>query len=105
MILVYTTFPKEEEASKVAKSLVQNKLAACVNLIPKIKSFYSWEGKLCEDDEIVLLIKSTKEKFTAVQEHIQSNHSYSCPAIFSIPIDEVENNYESWLLVGTNSLP
>lgn len=84
-IIVQTTCSSKKEAKKIAKILVEEKLAACVQL-SKIQSFYSWENKLCVDKEVALNIKTKKENFEKIQRKIKENHSYDLPEIIEIQI-------------------
>ena len=92
-IVVFTTAGSEEEAKKISQGLVQKKLAYCVNTIPSIQSTYYWEGKLCVDDELLLIIKTQGEKFTALKIWILENHSYDVPEIIALPITQGSADY------------
>jgi periplasmic divalent cation tolerance protein len=95
--LVLTTTASLEEAKKVAHALVETRLAACVNIIPKIESVYRWEGKIEEAQEYLLLIKTTAEAFAAVRNAIQQLHSYEVPECIALPIDEGSEAYLEWI--------
>jgi len=84
-IVVFVTAGSREEADKLSRGLVEEKLAFCVNALPSIKSTYYWEGKLCEDEEI-LLIKSRSSKFEALETWVRKNHSYDVPEVIALPI-------------------
>lgn len=84
-IIVQTTCSSKKEAKKIAKILVEEKLAACVHL-SKIESIYMWENKLCVDKEVRLNIKTKKENFKKIQRKIKENHSYDLPEIIEIKI-------------------
>ena len=92
-IIVLTTASSKEEANKLSQGLVQEKLAYCVNTIPSIQSTYYWEGKLCVDEELLLVIKTQGEKFTALENWILGNHSYDVPEVIAIPITQGFSNY------------
>ena len=96
-IVVLITASSAEEAENIAKSLVEDKLVACVNIIPQIKSVYWWEGKVCEDDEIMLISKTKKSLFTTLIDRVKSLHSYEVPEIISFPISEGSPEYLNWL--------
>ncbi|MFA6788189.1 MAG: divalent-cation tolerance protein CutA [Arcobacteraceae bacterium] len=91
-IIVQTTCASKKEAKKIAKILVQEKLAACVQL-SKINSLYSWENKLCVDKEVLLSIKTKKENFKKIQRKIKENHSYDLPEIIAIQITNASKEY------------
>ncbi len=93
--IVYTTTKDKEEAKRIASALVEQKLAACVNMHP-IDSVYVWEGKVEEEPEIALSIKTTSDMITPVTTCIQNMHSYDLPAIICWKIDG-ENEYLEWI--------
>ena len=95
--LVLTTTASLEEAKKVARALVESRLAACVNILPKIESMYRWEGKVEEAQEYLLLIKTTAGAFPAVREKIQQLHSYDVPECIAISVEEGSPSYLKWI--------
>ncbi len=95
--VVLVTCGSDGEAEKIAEKLVELKLSACVNIIPKIKSIYRWEGKIQNADEILLLIKTRRSLFPEAMEAIRKQHSYSCPEILALPIADGFEAYMSWL--------
>ena len=97
MLIVLTTAPSTEEAETLARRIVEARLAACVQVLPKMKSFYFWEGAVQADDEHLLLIKTLPEKYSALEEFIRSNHSYSVPEIAAVPASRVSDDYFKWL--------
>lgn len=97
MIIVFTTTPNAEEAESLARQVVEAKLAACVQVLPQMKSFYFWEGKIQKDGEHLLLIKTLDEKFDELESFIQKNHSYDVPEIVAVSAEKVSENYAEWL--------
>lgn len=97
MIIVFTTLPNNEEAETLARKIIEAKLAACVQVLPPIKSFYFWENDVRSDSEYLLLIKTLPIKFNELENFIKSNHSYDVPEIISIKTDNVSDNYFKWL--------
>lgn len=97
MYLILTTTPSQLEARHLAERLVEERLAACVQVLPKMLSFYFWEGKVQHDDEFLLLIKTSDEKYSQIEEFIKTNQSYSTPEIVAIKAENVEENYLKWL--------
>jgi periplasmic divalent cation tolerance protein len=95
--LILTTTSNIDEAKNIAHQLVQNKLAACTNIIPKIISVYSWKNEICEDEEFLLLIKTRKRLFDAVKESILKMHSYEVPEIIKLPVDMGYEKYLGWI--------
>lgn len=85
-IVVYITTGSNEEAEKLSRGLVEAKLAFCVNAVPQVKSTYFWEGKLCVDDEILLIVKTRTEKYEALETWVRKNHSYDVPEVIALPI-------------------
>jgi periplasmic divalent cation tolerance protein len=104
-IAVLVTCGSEEEALKIAHSLVDERLAACVNLISPVRSFYRWEGKIWDEKEWILIIKTQRRRFEQLEKKVKSLHSYSVPEIISLPIVEGSSSYLKWLeeMTGLNS--
>lgn len=92
-----TTVSSEIEGKLIAKNLINNKLAACINIIPKINSIYYWQGKLHEEKEFLLLIKTTGEQVKKAMNKIKEGHSYQVPEIIFWPIAEADKNYGQWV--------
>jgi periplasmic divalent cation tolerance protein len=97
MLIVLTTTPNIEEAESLARKIIKAKLAACVQILPQMKSFYFWENAVQVDSEHLLLIKTLAEKFDELEKFIQSNHSYEIPEIVAIPAEKVSGNYLNWI--------
>lgn len=97
MIVVFTTVSNVEEGERLAKKLVEARLAACVQVLPQMKSFYFWDGKVQKDDEHLLLIKTLETKFTELSEFIKSNHSYETPEIVAMDSRAVDAKYLKWM--------
>ena len=96
-IVVFVTSGSEEEALKIAHSLVQEHLAACVNLVSPIRSIYRWEGKIWDEREWLLTIKTKRDRFDDLEKHIKSLHSYSTPEIIALPVVEGSSSYLKWV--------
>jgi periplasmic divalent cation tolerance protein len=97
VIIVLTTTPNTEEAERLARKIVEARLAACVQVLPPVKSFYFWEGTVQADSEHLLLIKTADEKFVELESFIQSNHSYDVPEIVALSAEKVSEDYFDWL--------
>ncbi|MGB9837227.1 divalent-cation tolerance protein CutA [Methanothermobacter sp.] len=95
--LIYITTSGQEESGRIGRKLVEERLAACVNIIPSIKSFYHWEGSLEEDEESVLIVKTTGELSRQIIKRVRELHSYDNPCIISIPITGGSRDYLEWL--------
>ncbi|MFX1565056.1 MAG: divalent-cation tolerance protein CutA [Promethearchaeota archaeon] len=94
--LVFVTVGKEEEAKIIARKLVEESLAACVGIIPQ-SSIYSWKGEIVEDNEVLLIIKTSNEMFIPLRDRILSIHSYEVPEIIRIDIQEGHEPYLRWI--------
>jgi len=95
--LVLTTTSSPEDSKKIARALVERRLAACVNIVPRIESVYRWEGKVEEAQEYLLLIKTTEEAFPRLRDAIQELHSYDIPECIALPIENGSVPYLSWI--------
>ena len=100
LLIIKTTFDNKKEAKNLAKILVKEKLAACVQ-IGKIDSIYIWENKICEDKEYLLSIKTKKENYKKVQRKIKENHSYDLPQIIAIKIKKTSSEYKNYIKENT----
>lgn len=97
MLIVLTTTSSVEKAEHIAKGLVQNKLAACVQIMPRMTSVYVWDGAIHTEPEHLLLIKTLKDKFEAVSAFLNSEHSYDVPEIVAIDAANASDEYLAWL--------
>jgi periplasmic divalent cation tolerance protein len=100
-IVVFVTCGSEEEAVKISNALVEDRLAACVNLISPVRSIYRWEEKICDEKEWLLIIKTQRKRFQEIETRVKSLHSYSVPEIISLPIVEGSSSYLHWLVEMT----
>lgn len=96
-IAVLSTVSSKKEGQKIARILVKKKLAACVQIVPGLKSFYVWKKKICHDDECLLIIKSKGSLFPQLEQTIRKIHSYDIPQITAIPIVRGSHSYLKWL--------
>ena len=96
-IIALTTTNGMESAKKIAKTLVDERLAACVNIVPYIKSFYVWEGKTTEDDETLLIIKTIESEKDRLISRIKELHPYTLPEIIIINFNEGSPDYLKWI--------
>ena len=95
--VVLVTVSSETEAKAIARALVEERLAACANIIPGLTSIYRWEGNICEDRELLLLLKTQGQKVAALRERIGHLHSYAVPEVIALPIAEGSARYLEWL--------
>jgi len=96
-IVVLTTCDSEKQAEKLAQTLVHQRLAACVNILPKARSIYRWEGKIEDSTEWLLLVKSRRDLFTALRAEIQKMHTYEVPEVIAIPVVDGAEAYLGWI--------
>ncbi|MBI2602949.1 MAG: divalent-cation tolerance protein CutA [Deltaproteobacteria bacterium] len=101
-MIVYITTPNMKRARKIAKLLVEEKLAACVNLIKGMESLYEWKGKLRQEEEVLMLVKTRQKLFATLQEKVLSIHSYDVPCIVGFPLTEGNESYLNWLKEQTS---
>lgn len=92
------TAPDEHTAKKLAHDIVSNKLAVCVNLIPKITSIYEWEGKINEDSEVLMMIKTKTSRVDELSKFVRENHPYSVAEVISMPIENGNPLYLKWVM-------
>ncbi|MDD3014615.1 MAG: divalent-cation tolerance protein CutA [Candidatus Gastranaerophilales bacterium] len=95
--LILSTTSNINEAKVISRYLVQNKHAACINIVPKIVSIYSWKNEICEEEEFLLVIKTKKTSFDAVKEAILKLHSYELPEIIMVPVEMGYEKYLGWI--------
>jgi len=100
---VLTTCGSKEEAEKIARALVERRLAACVNIVPGIESVYRWQGKVESETEWMLVIKTTAGRFEAVREAIREMHSYDLPECIMISIEGGSPEYLKWIEENSKS--
>jgi periplasmic divalent cation tolerance protein len=96
-VLVFTTAGNQSEAQKIAQELVERRLAACVNIVPRIHSVYRWEGKVESAEEYLLVIKTTQAHSSQVQTTIRELHSYELPECILISVEGGSAEYLKWL--------
>lgn len=100
-ISVYMTTPSEEEAGAIGRSLVEDGLAACVNILPGMTSIYRWEGTVEQASEVVLIAKTQAELFDALSARVRALHSYECPCILGLPVLRGAPAYLDWIAGST----
>jgi periplasmic divalent cation tolerance protein len=96
-LVVYITASNEDEAARIARVLVENRLAGCVNIIQGIRSIYNWEGRIEDGREVLMIAKTRKALFKTVMKKVKELHSYSVPEIIALPIAEGSPDYLKWL--------
>jgi periplasmic divalent cation tolerance protein len=104
-IVVLSTCATQEEAEKLARILIEERLAACVNVIPRIRSYYRWKGAIESAEECLLVVKSSRELFSSIGAVLEKEHSYEVPEVLALPVVEGATNYLNWLLANLRSGP
>ena len=99
--MVYITVKDRREARKIGKKLVKSRLAACVNIIEGMNSLYFWEGKLRDDEEVILIAKTRASLVSELIEEVRAMHSYRCPSIVSLPIEDGNDEFLDWIAEET----
>jgi periplasmic divalent cation tolerance protein len=97
VIVVFSTFPSEDKAADIARTLVGEGLAACANLVPPVRSIYRWQGELCDDRETLAIIKTTTERFEALRERLVALHPYELPEVIALPVSAGHAPYLAWI--------
>lgn len=101
ILLILTSFPDETSAKKLAEILVEQRLAACVNILQPCTSIYRWQEKIETADEIPVLIKTTRQRYQAVEQEIKSQHPYELPEVIAVPLDSGLSTYLQWVIHET----
>lgn len=103
IIVIYCTVPTKQLAKEITKVIMKHKLAACVSMIENVKSVFSWEGEICEEKEILLMIKTRRANYGKVKLVIEDIHTYNVPEIIALPIVDCSEDYLKWLVQETAS--
>ena len=101
VIVVFITTANREEAARLADMLVGSRLAACVQILPEIESVYRWKGQVQREAEVLLLAKSTRDRFDELERQVRAIHSYETPEILAVPAAAVSEPYRKWLEEST----
>lgn len=101
IIVIYNTVPNKKIAMNIIKILMKHKLAACVSMIDNVKSTFSWDGEVCEEKEVLLMIKTRRENYGKVKLVIEDIHPYSVPEIIAVPVVDCSEDYLKWLVKET----
>lgn len=101
--VVFVTIDDAEQAVVIGKTIVEEGLAACANLIPGLRSIYKWQDEICDDSELLLMIKTPKGKYKTLEERIKTLHPYEVPEIIALSIDKGLPDYLKWIAQSTNS--
>ena len=96
-IIVFSTCSTPEEAAKIARKLIEERLAACVNVTPAIRSFYRWKGAIEQADECLLVIKSSRDLFDRLRMELEKAHTYEVPEVVAVAVVDGSPNYLNWI--------
>lgn len=99
--IIYCTVPNEFTANLIATTIVEESLAACVNILPSVTSIYKWEDQVQTDNELLLIIKTTQEKYEQAEKRIKELHEYTTPEIIAVPIINGSEEYQNWIEKAT----
>ena len=102
-LLVFTTLPSADKAAELAKVVVEERLAACANLLPAIRSIYHWQGKLQDENEVLVLLKTRAEHLERLKLRILELHPYEVPEVLAVPVEAGYQPYLDWLAGETKS--
>jgi periplasmic divalent cation tolerance protein len=105
LLLVITILPDMETAKALARRLIDLNLAACVQLQPGVQSIYRWDGRVCEEQEVALMVKTTAAQWPAISAFIKQNHPYDVPEIIAQPIIHSDPDYARWVVAETRVAP
>jgi periplasmic divalent cation tolerance protein len=100
-VLVYTTWPSVVEAEAAGRSIVERRLAACVNILPGMISHYWWQGQIERADETVMIVKTRDSLAEAVARAVKDLHSYTTPSIMILPVEKLDPDYHRWIVEET----
>ena len=104
-VVVFITAPNAEVATTIAQAVVGEKLAACVNIVPGLRSIYTWQGRLCDEAEILCIVKTRRALFPALRDRVAALHPYEVPEIIALPISDGSAPYLAWLQHETKPSP
>jgi periplasmic divalent cation tolerance protein len=104
-LIVFVTAGTSEDAARIAETLVDERLAACVNIVGPIRSIYRWQGEICRDDERLLVIKTTRERYAALEGRVREIHPYEVPEVIALPIERGSAPYLDWLSAAVDRKP
>lgn len=96
-IVVLITAPSAEKAAELGRAIVEERLAACANIVPGVRSIYRWEGKVCDDAEVLMVVKTQQALFDRLEARVKGLHPYDCPEIIALPIVRGHAPYLQWI--------
>ena len=103
IIVINCTVPNKKLAKEITKVIMKHKLAACVSMIENVHSVFSWDGDICEEKEVLLMIKTRRTNYGKIKLVIEDMHSYTVPEIIALPIVDCSEDYLKWLVNETEA--
>ncbi|MBQ7764043.1 divalent-cation tolerance protein CutA [bacterium] len=103
IVVIYSTVPNKKIAKQITKVIMKHKLAACVSMIENVKSVFSWDGEICEEKEVMLMIKTRRANYGKVKLVIEDLNTYAVPEIIALPIVDCSEDYLKWLVKETDT--
>ena len=100
-VVIYCTVPSKQDAKSIAKILLTQRLAACINIVDKVQSVFSWHDEICEEKELLMIIKTKSLLFDRVKQAIKLIHPYNIPEIIALPIENADSEYLEWINTET----
>jgi periplasmic divalent cation tolerance protein len=97
VLVVLVTAPSPEVAASLARALVEARLAACGNVLPGVRSIYRWEGKVCDEPETLLVLKTTRGRLEALRDEVLRRHPYQVPEVVALPVEGGSEGYLAWV--------
>jgi len=102
-IVVFMTAGSADEARRIAQQLVESRLAACVQILPQIESFYRWKDEVQREKEVLMVAKTTADRFAALEKSVRAIHSYETPEIVAVPVAAISDPYQRWLIENVSA--
>jgi periplasmic divalent cation tolerance protein len=100
-VVVLVTAPGVDDAARIARTLVEERLAACGNVVPGLRSIYRWQGAVQEDAEALLVLKTTRDRFEALRARVVALHPYEVPEVIALPVEAGSATYLAWIVAET----
>ena len=102
-IIIYCTVPDKRVAKEIAKYIIKHHLAACVSAVDRVESVFSWDGDICEEKEVLMMIKTRRSNYGKIKLVIEDAHPYTVPEIIALPIVDCSEDYLKWMIKETSS--
>lgn len=96
-LIVLTSASDAQSAESLARGLITRRVSACVNIVPQVRSIYHWQGEICDESEVLLLIKTTAEHYPSLEKALVELHAYDVPEVVALPASEIHGPYARWL--------